>query len=62
MMMKLLDRKNKILAEEFKRQAIEIFGSQAVVVNIEAKEWDNWYECYTDCGRVQSNKVCLRKR
>ena len=29
MMMKLLDRKNKISAEEFKRQAIEIFGSQA---------------------------------
>ena len=29
MMMKLLDRKNKIPAEEFKRQAIEIFGSQA---------------------------------
>ncbi len=29
MMMKLLDRKNKISAEEFKRQAIEIFGNQA---------------------------------
>jgi len=29
MMMKLLDRKNKIPAEEFKRQAIEIFGNQA---------------------------------
>ncbi|BAK72686.1 imidazole glycerol phosphate synthase subunit HisF [Arcobacter sp. L] len=40
-------------------QAAEIFGSQAVVVNIEAKEWDNWYECYTDCGRVQSNKNVL---
>ncbi|MGD9625707.1 MAG: imidazole glycerol phosphate synthase subunit HisF [Arcobacter sp.] len=40
-------------------QAAEIFGSQAVVVNIEAKEWDNWYECYTDCGRVQSNKDVL---
>lgn len=40
-------------------QAAEIFGSQAVVVNIEAKEWDNWYECYSDCGRVQSNKDVL---
>ncbi|WP_151949790.1 imidazole glycerol phosphate synthase subunit HisF [Aliarcobacter butzleri] len=40
-------------------QAAEIFGSQAVVVNIEAKEWDKWYECYTDCGRVQSNKNVL---
>lgn len=40
-------------------QAAEIFGRQAVVVNIEVKEWDNWYECYTDCGRVQSNKNVL---
>ncbi|WP_428024989.1 imidazole glycerol phosphate synthase subunit HisF [Arcobacter sp.] len=37
-------------------QAAEIFGNQAVVVNIEAKRWKNYYECYTDCGRVQSNK------
>jgi len=37
-------------------QAAEIFGNQAVVVNIEAKKWDNWYECYTDCGRIQSQK------
>jgi cyclase len=37
-------------------QAAEIFGSQAVVVNIEAKKWDNWHECYTDCGRMQSGK------
>ena len=29
MMTKLLDRKNKISAEEFKQQAVEIFGSQA---------------------------------
>ncbi len=39
---------------EIINQAAEIFGNQAVVVNIEAKEWDNWYECYTDCGRIQS--------
>jgi len=37
-------------------QAAEIFGNQAVVVNIEAKKWDDWYECYTDCGRIQSQK------
>lgn len=37
-------------------QAAEIFGNQAVVVNIEAKKWDEWYECYTDCGRIQSQK------
>lgn len=37
-------------------EAAKIFGNQAVVVNIEAKKWGNQYECYTDCGRIQSNK------
>jgi cyclase len=37
-------------------QAAQIFGNQAVVVNIEAKKWDIYYECYTDCGRIQSGK------
>jgi cyclase len=37
-------------------QAAKIFGSQAVVVNIEAKRWENYWECYTDCGRIQSQK------
>lgn len=37
-------------------QAAQIFGNQAVVVSIEVKKWDNWYECYTDCGRIQSGK------
>ena len=41
---------------EIINQAAQIFGNQAVVVNIEAKKWDNWYECYTDCGRIQSGK------
>jgi len=41
-------------------QAAEIFGNQAVVVNIEAKRWDNWWECYTDCGRIRSNKNVLK--
>lgn len=40
-------------------QAAEIFGNQAVVINIEAKRWDNWWECYTDCGRIQSGKNVL---
>lgn len=40
-------------------QAAEIFGNQAVVVNIEAKRWDNWWECYSDCGRIQSGKNVL---
>ena len=40
-------------------QAAEIFGNQAIVVNIEAKRWDNHWECYTDCGRIQSNKDVL---
>lgn len=37
-------------------QAAEIFGSQAVVVNIEAKKWPGWWECYTDCGRIRSGR------
>lgn len=41
---------------EIINQAAEIFGNQAVVVNIEAKKWDNWHECYTDCGRIQSKR------
>jgi imidazole glycerol-phosphate synthase subunit HisF len=40
-------------------QAAEIFGNQAIIVNIEAKRWDNWWECYTDCGRIQSGKNVL---
>ena len=37
-------------------EAAKIFGSQAVVVNIEAKRWQEHWECYTDCGRIQSQK------
>jgi len=40
-------------------QAAEIFGKQAVVVNIEAKKWDNYWECYSDCGRIRSGKRVL---
>ncbi len=37
-------------------EASQVFGSQAVVVNIEAKQWENWYECYTDSGKIRSGK------
>jgi len=37
-------------------KSAEVFGNQAIVVNIEAKKWDNYWECYTDCGRIQSGK------
>lgn len=40
-------------------RAAEIFGSQAVVVNIEAKKHKDGWECYTDCGRIQSGKDVL---
>jgi cyclase len=41
---------------EIINQAAKIFGNQAVVVNIEAKKWNTHYECYTDCGRIQTGK------
>ena len=41
-------------------KAAQIFGNQAVVVNIEAKRWDNHWECYTDCGRIKSGKDVLK--
>lgn len=40
-------------------EAAKCFGSQAVVVNIESKRWDNWCECYSDCGRIRSGKNVL---
>lgn len=36
--------------------AARTFGSQAVVVNIEAKKTDLGYECFSDCGRIPSGK------
>lgn len=36
--------------------AARIFGAQSVVVNVEAKRWDGWWECYSDCGRERSGK------
>jgi len=40
-------------------KAAKIFGSQAIVVNIEAKRLNGNWECYTDCGRIQSQKDVL---
>ena len=37
-------------------EAASRFGSQAVIVNIEAKKWDSYWECYSDCGRIRSFK------
>ena len=39
--------------------AAKVFGSQAVVVNIEARKWKKNWECYTDCGRIQSGRNVL---
>jgi cyclase len=40
-------------------RAAMIFGSQAVVVHIEAKRLNDRWECYSDCGRIRSGKEVL---
>lgn len=40
-------------------EAAKIFGSQAVVINVEAKQVDSDWNCYTDCGRIPSNKSVI---
>ena len=35
--------------------AAKIFGSQAVVINIEAKKYHNKWMCYSDGGKIQSS-------
>ncbi len=37
-------------------RAAKVFGSQSVVVNIEAKTSAQGWACYSDCGRVPSNR------
>ncbi len=44
---------------EIINKAAETFGNQSVIVNIEAKNWGNYWECYTDCGRIQSGRDVL---
>jgi imidazole glycerol-phosphate synthase subunit HisF len=41
-------------------RAARIFGSQAVVVHIEAKKWGDQWECYSDCGRIRSGKDVIQ--
>lgn len=48
--------KNPNLIEEI----VKHFGSQAVTIHIQAKKWDNWYECYSECGRERSYKDVLK--
>lgn len=40
-------------------EAAKTFGSQAVVVNIEAKRIENNWLCYTDGGKIQTKKDVL---
>ena len=35
------------------------FGAQSVVVHIQAKRWNDWYECYTEAGRNRSGREVL---
>lgn len=41
-------------------RAARTFGSQSVLVSVEAKRWDGWWECYSDCGRERSGKDVLQ--
>lgn len=41
------------------REAVEVFGAQSVVVNIEAKRKGKTWECYSDCGRMKSGKLVV---
>ena len=36
--------------------AADVFGNQAVVLNIEAKQIGDRYDAYTDCGRIPGNR------
>jgi len=40
-------------------RAAHLFGSQSVVIHIDAKQWGSNWECYSDCGREQSGKDVL---
>lgn len=44
---------------EIINKAAEIFGNQAIVINIEAKKWGAHWECYTDCGRIRTGRDVL---
>ncbi len=40
-------------------EAAQVFGSQSVVVNIEAKRNKGSWECYSDCGRIRSKRSVI---
>lgn len=40
-------------------EAAKIFGSQSIVINVEAKQKGTMWECYSDCGREKSNKEVI---
>lgn len=40
-------------------EASKIFGSQAISINIEAKKQSNFYECYSDGGKIESGKEVI---
>lgn len=40
-------------------KAASVFGSQSVVINVEAKKVSGGWECFSDCGRIKSNKSVL---
>lgn len=40
-------------------EASKIFGSQAISINIEAKELYSTYQCYSDGGRIKSGKEVI---
>jgi len=39
--------------------AARLFGAQSVVVSVEAKRWQGYWECFSDCGRERSGRDVL---
>ncbi len=56
---KVLMNTHAIKNPELIRGSSRIFGSQCIVVSIEAKRWNESWECYTDCGRIRTGKSAL---
>lgn len=51
---KVILNTNAVKSPHLIEEIAQIFGSQACTIHIQAKKWDDWYECYTDCGRNQT--------
>jgi imidazole glycerol-phosphate synthase subunit HisF len=56
---KVILNTNAIIDPLIIKNIANIFGSQAISIHIQAKKWDDWYECYTDCGRNRSGKEVI---